>query len=1114
MIFKFHPLNIAFLFALFLTCSSFQHNQAHANGIGIASLNKIKNGELEEQDLIKLWTEVVSYIPTDSLLASGVSATKLRNNILDIQAELFFAHYLKIKDSRLLNFALHTASRSDRIRMLSQLGQLPDDPKLPLLIEKLIDRNMPAELLAVRDFSLHDVYLFQNIRLQTEQLPAASSLLKHWSEQLKSSQSIYDENIRALLLQNLVHGYFRTGQLNEVVRYGEKLLESYDLPDSYTYLTVLDFITYGLLMNGRYMDALAVYRYELIPLTNRLNDPVEKSKHQLGLGTTLTQIGNHQAAIEVYITLIEEGQAFLSANELSILYNNLATALYNTGDLKGYIRYQLEAYDLAEALELPEQQLHVLRNLSIFYRQFQDPGTESEYLNQALKIAEENGFTAEISPILVSLGIMQRNDFDNPESALQYFYQALELSVENNLYRNTYNAMIEIASTHEQTGNNESAISYFVQAAELAKAREDRGGQVSADIRIANNFVQRGSYEDAENYLGQVTEEDARLLRFEFYILYNLLRDQVNLGLCSISAECNNELLTASLLERSEHRMQNINNWLQGSVDTQTGQIRMHPNFSASLGFHLILASKSGDTSSVIFVTEQLRAAGRDLFFNNPLLKSQLLNENELVQLHSLDNRIQRLRNQLATESSDEVRINNQILTAISSRNALLSRGRTYTGIETPNQLQSLQNQLKDDQLILLYTVAGKILNRVSISRNFIQTTQLDTAGAFNLNLEKALQTLQPGNTNLILFSEVYETLFAGIDPSDFEDLFIIPDQQLFSLPFSILPVNKPSGAHHFGSVNYLAENNSIAYFSSLTDLYESIGKEQSRNRSSGHTVNYVGFGVRTFSGFESAGRQIALPDLPFSGLEIKQNAAHIEPLKRTNAHIFLDENATLENFRAVAPLAEVLHLATHSFIDKNNPLHSSLHFYRSRPSEQTVPSVSLQDTSEIQVASTIRDASNDNILHMHQLFTYNLSSELVILSSCESAGGNILQGTGVLGFSRALFYAGAGSILMNAWAVRDHSAATITSRFMEELTQGEAKHKALRSAQLAYLNEINSDPYYWGPFIIFGNTNPVFKQDRKFSFSIQKKIATAAVTLLLLIALLKVYQANSARGV
>jgi CHAT domain-containing protein len=65
---------------------------------------------------------------------------------------------------------------------------------------------------------------------------------------------------------------------------------------------------------------------------------------------------------------------------------------------------------------------------------------------------------------------------------------------------------------------------------------------------------------------------------------------------------------------------------------------------------------------------------------------------------------------------------------------------------------------------------------------------------------------------------------------------------------------------------------------------------------------------------------------------------------------------------------------------------------------------------------------------------TWNLSADLVTLSACATALGKESGGEGFLGFSQALFLAGARSLVLSLWRVEDTATTLLMTRFYENL--------------------------------------------------------------------------------
>ena len=101
------------------------------------------------------------------------------------------------------------------------------------------------------------------------------------------------------------------------------------------------------------------------------------------------------------------------------------------------------------------------------------------------------------------------------------------------------------------------------------------------------------------------------------------------------------------------------------------------------------------------------------------------------------------------------------------------------------------------------------------------------------------------------------------------------------------------------------------------------------------------------------------------------------------------------------------------------------------------------------------------------------LSTDLVVLSACESGLGDVQTGEGVFGLQRAFLLAGAKTLLMSLWSVPDAQTQILMQDFYQRLLAGSLRAEALRDAQLA-LKASDPHPADWGAFVCLGDPRPL----------------------------------------
>ena len=170
---------------------------------------------------------------------------------------------------------------------------------------------------------------------------------------------------------------------------------------------------------------------------------------------------------------------------------------------------------------------------------------------------------------------------------------------------------------------------------------------------------------------------------------------------------------------------------------------------------------------------------------------------------------------------------------------------------------------------------------------------------------------------------------------------------------------------------------------------------------------------------------------------------------------VFTGKAASERLFREKAGQYRLLHLAMHTRVRDQHPLHSSLVFRQSS------------------------DSLYDNFLEVSELYGMELNARLAVLSACKTGYGQWVRGEGVMSLSRAFAYAGCPSLVMSLWNAEDQSTAAIMVDFYKELKKGQSIDGALRQAKLNTLDNYSHDyygshPFFWAAFVPVGEMGTV----------------------------------------
>lgn len=173
--------------------------------------------------------------------------------------------------------------------------------------------------------------------------------------------------------------------------------------------------------------------------------------------------------------------------------------------------------------------------------------------------------------------------------------------------------------------------------------------------------------------------------------------------------------------------------------------------------------------------------------------------------------------------------------------------------------------------------------------------------------------------------------------------------------------------------------------------------------------------------------------------------------------------NATEIHFKANAGKYNIVHIATHGFFLSN---HQKLQNQFAQSKEPLLKSGLAFKGANVAWSGKTINADDDGILTAYEITTTALdSTQMVVLSACETGLGEITSGEGVYGLQRAFKMAGVNYLIMSLWQVPDLETKEFMETFYKYALQGKTIHDAFRATQIDMNKKYQ--PYQWAAFVL-----------------------------------------------
>ena len=191
----------------------------------------------------------------------------------------------------------------------------------------------------------------------------------------------------------------------------------------------------------------------------------------------------------------------------------------------------------------------------------------------------------------------------------------------------------------------------------------------------------------------------------------------------------------------------------------------------------------------------------------------------------------------------------------------------------------------------------------------------------------------------------------------------------------------------------------------------------------------------------------------------------------KLNITIVSDTAATEEVFKALDRRSpQIIHMATHGFFlpapEQALVNGSNTNAFAIQKDAMFRSGLVLAGGNRTWQGEAVVSGREDGILTAYEIARMDLSNtDLVVLSACETADGDINSSEGVIGLQRAFKLAGVKQIIMSLWDVPDKQTAELMTSFYRYWIAGYAIREAFRMAQLNM--KAKYPPRYWAGFVL-----------------------------------------------
>jgi CHAT domain-containing protein/Tfp pilus assembly protein PilF len=898
-----------------------------------------------------------------------------------------------------------------------------------------------------------------------------SNFAKALEHYLKAVDAIQGTDAKTQLISYLYNSGLMYCYLGQPLKGGEYYKKALMLAEEMGHkeekAKILRSIGFTHAQTSAYSIALDFYQ-DALEIAKDIRDRQKEAQCLMDIADVSWKRGSFSQAIKKYKESL--GISRESGNRSSEFWTlvGMANVFLKTGEFSRSLEYYLKALEVNKQLKIRHQDAVLFSNIANIYANTGDHSKALDYYNQALDIHLETGSKNYEGITLNNIARLYSEQKDY-KRALAFYQKALQIAKETGDKRFEANRLNNLADTYTHLENFSEALKCYVGALELAQNLGTKEIEANVACSMGYLFEKSKGYAKAEEFFlkGLSISQEIGYSQKTWMAYAGLASVHKKQGEYPEALKQYKEALKVIEGMRSQIQLgEQRSGFLSGKFEIYISLVSLLYELNQKQpmegfgeeSYHI--AEKAKARAFLDSLQEGKTNLGSQLSMEFKEEENELLRKISAIQTELLKPQLSELKRvdylkELEKVEEDYLHLIQRIRSS--------HPGYAQLVYPEPYQLDVIRKKLLGPETAILEYLMGETdtflffvtesdfsIHKLS-SRKDLEDRVNDYASLLKTGAAKEFQAFSAGK-------RLYQELIGPVKDKigSIKRLIIIPDGKLNFLPFETLIDPRNNGQSH-----YLINDFRISYAPSANALISLLDRKNPKTQQK----DLLAFADPDYDYSSNSSEKIDADDIlrefymeqGFDFSPLKYSAEEVSQIskliKKKARDVYTKKDAKEEKIKSLH-LAdyEIIHFATHGFIDEQVPLRSSL------------------------LMALDEDPGEDGFFQAREIYSTVLNANLVVLSACQTGRGKLERGEGVMGLARAFLYAGAESVVASLWSINDKATSVFMSYFYKGLSQGMSKEEALQKAKQEMIKSRYKHPFYWAPFVLNGDAEGMIK--------------------------------------